>query len=292
MDLSKKHWQWILLILLSAMWGTSFILMKHGVQSYSPSQVAAMRMFFAFIFFIPFIIKKIRKLKKKHILSLLLVAFIGNAIPSFLFTTAQFDGRVSSSLAGMLNAITPLFVWLAGITIYKVKTKWINVVGILIGLLGSLGLVIKDVNSIFSGISIFALLIVLATLFYGISTNEVKVRLKKLDGISITAFTFLFVGPPAGLYLLFQDYSHAIATPNHVQNLLFVVLLAFFSSFLAVTIFNILIKHTSAIFAASVTYIIPFFAVLWGLADGETITVYQIISMVIVLTGVYLVNKK
>ena len=171
-------------------------------------------------------------------------------------------------------------------------TTPINVVGILIGLLGSLGLIIKDVNSLFSGISIFALLIVLATLFYGISTNEVKVRLKKLDGISITAFTFLFVGPPAGLYLLFQDYSHAIATPNHVQNLLFVVLLAFFSSFLAVTIFNILIKHTSAIFAASVTYIIPFFAVLWGLADDETITAYQIISMVIVLTGVYLVNKK
>ena len=202
-DLTKKSWQWLLLIILSAMWGSSFILMKRGVQSFKPLQVAAMRIFFAFIFFLPFIITRLKRLKKKDIKSLLLIGLIGNAIPAFLYTTAQFDDRVSSSLAGMLNAVTPLFVLITGLLFYKAKTKPMSVIGILIGLVGSFGLLIKDINSILSGISIFAILIVLATLFYGISTNEVKYKLQKLDGISITAFAFLFIGPVAGIYLLF-----------------------------------------------------------------------------------------
>ncbi len=290
MDLNKKSWQWTILIGLSLIWGSSFILMKKGLESFSFMQVATMRMFFAFIFFIPFIIKKVKNLSRKNIVSLLIVAFAGNAIPAVLFTKAQ--THLDSSLAGMLNTVVPLFVWIIGISFYKAKTKLISVVGLIIGLIGSLGIIITDWTNIFGNFNVYAIYIVFATLLYGISTNEVKYKLKDLDGISITALAFLFVGPVSGFYLLFEDFSEAVATPDFYKNLFYVIILAFFSSFIAVALFNILIKHTTAIFAASVTYIIPVVAIAFGIFDGEIITIYQILSMVVVFGGVYLINKK
>jgi drug/metabolite transporter (DMT)-like permease len=289
-DLNKKFWQWLTLFLLAFIWGTSFILMKRGLQSYTSTQVAAFRMFFAFVFFIPVIISRIKNLKKEHLKSLLIIGFIGNFFPAFLFTKAQTE--ITSALAGMLNTTTPVFVLLVGLFFYKSRPTKLNIAGVLIGLIGALGLIIKDFNFLHSGISILALLIILATLFYGINTNEIKYKLKDLDGISIAAFSFLFIGPCGGIVLLTSDFSSAITTPNYIHNLINIIILALFSSVLAVVIFNLLIKKTTAIFAASVTYIIPFFAIFWGFFDGEKITLMQIISISVVILGVYLVNKK
>lgn len=288
-DLNKKNWQIFTVFFIAAIWGTSFILMKKGLQSFTNIQVAALRMFFAFIFFLPVIITKIRFLKKEHIKSLLIVGFIGNFIPAFLFTTAQTE--ISSSLAGMLNSVVPVFVMLIGIIFYKLKPSGISMLGVGIGLVGALGLLIKNFDFLNSGISILASLIILAAVLYGISTNEVKNKLKELDGALISAFAFLFIGPVVGCLLLFTDFSVAIATPYFLKNLLSVILLSLFSSVIAVVIFNILIKKTSALFAASTTYIIPIFAVIWGLFDGENINNHQILAGLVVFLGVYLVNK-
>jgi len=290
MDLTKKSWQWIMLIALSVIWGSSFILMKKGLESFDYMQVGAMRMFFAFIFFIPFIIKRIKKLNRKNILPILVVGFIGNAIPSVLFTKAEI--HLDSSIAGMLNSTVPLFVWIIGIIFYKNKTKLFNVIGLLIGLIGTLGIIITDFSNILGNFNVYAIYVIIATLFYGINTNVVKYQLNDLDGISITSLAFLLVGPPSGLYLLFSDFSGALASPVFYNSLFYIIILAFFSSFIAVALFNILIKHTTTIFAASVTYLIPIAAIGFGLFAGEIITIYQLISMGIVLSGVYLINKK
>ncbi len=290
MDFNKKTWQWIVLIFLALIWGSSFILMKKSLLTFSFMQVGSMRIFFAFLFFIPFIIKKFKNLNRKNIISILIVGFIGNAIPAVLFAKAQTD--VDSSLAGMLNATVPIFVWIIGISFYKAKTKFINMVGLFIGLIGAAGLIIKDYTNVFENFNLYALYILVATLFYGINTNEVKYKLHHLDAMSVTALAFLFIGPTAGFYLLFEDFSTAIANPKFYESLLYVVILAFFSSFIAVVIFNKLIKFTSAIFAASVTYIIPIFAIIFGLIDGETITVFQIIFMIIIFAGVFLIKNK
>jgi len=269
-----------MLIGLSLIWGSSFILMKKGLETFSFQQVATMRMLFAFILFLPFIIKRIKKLNKKNIGSILVVGFIGNAIPALLFTKAQ--THLDSSLAGMLNTTVPLFVWILGIIFYKTKTKLLSIIGLIIGLVGSLGMIITDFRDIFGNFNMYAIYIIIATLMYAVNTNEVKHKLKDLDGISITALAFLFVGPISGFYLLFEDFSGALAF----------IILAFFSSFIAVALFNILIKNTTAIFAASVTYLIPVVAIVLGFFDGEIITIYQLLSMGIIFGGVYLINKK
>lgn len=289
-DLSKKSWQWIVLIVLAFIWGTSFILMKWGLRSYTSMQVAAMRVFFSFLFVLPFSFKHLKKVNSKNLKSLLIAGFIGIALPAMFFTKAE--TRIDSSLAGMLNSLTPLWTSIIGIVIYKSTIKGHNVVGLIIGFAGATGLMAHDFSAFFSSFNSYALLVVLATLCYGINVNEIKFHLKNLSAVEITVLSFVFTGPIAGIYLLFSDYSYTINSQGKWLDLFFVALLALFSSVIAVVIFNKLIKHTTSIFAASVTYIIPIFAIFWGVIDGEKFLTQQIVWIAIILFGVHLVNKK
>lgn len=287
--LENKSWQWASLIFLSLIWGTSFILMKKGLESYDHMQVAAFRIFFSFIFLLPFTIRHIRTINRDNLRSLVIVGLVGFALPAFLFTKAQ--TRIDSSLAGILNSLTPLFTLVVGIVLYRSPAKWTNVVGLIIGLIGALGIIWKGELSILKGFNGFAFFIVIATLCYGINVNEIKYKLADLSSIQITSLSFLFTGPLAGIFLLFSDLSPAAQTPDYLLNLGYIALLALFSSVIAVLIFNKLIKYTTTLFAASVTYMIPVFAVMWGIADGEHIRVLQFVWMAVILLGVYLVNK-
>jgi drug/metabolite transporter (DMT)-like permease len=287
--LESKSRQWAALLFLSLIWGTSFILMKKGLESYDHLQVAAFRIFFSFIFLLPFILRHIRAITKDNIRSLIIVGFVGFAIPALLFTKAQ--TRIDSSLAGILNSLTPIFTLVVGLLIYRSPARWINVTGLLIGLVGALGLIWEGDLELLRGFNVFALFVVAATICYGINVNEVKFKLQSLSSVQITSLAFLFTGPVAGAYLLFSDFSPALQTPNYLLNLIYIALLALFSSVIAVLVFNHLIKYTSPLFAASVTYIIPFFAILWGLADGEHIDILQFLWIGIILLGVYMVNK-
>lgn len=290
MDLSKKSWQWVILLFLSFVWGTSFILMKKGLESYTNHQVGAFRLFFSFLIYIPVFIPRLRKINRKNLKSLLIVGFIGNGIPAFLFTKAQ--TQIDSSIAGILNSLTPLFTLLIGLIFYRSRVMLINIVGIFLGLTGAIGLIYRGSNDLLNHANWYAIFIIIATLCYGISVNEIKHKLHELDGLTIACLGFFFVGPFAGISLLFTDFSYALSTPDYLQNLGFIAILALFSSVIAIAIFNILIKYTTAIFAASVTYIIPVFAIFWGVFDGEKITLDQFLWVAIILVGVYLVNKK
>lgn len=289
MDLNKKIWQWIVLLGLSLIWGSSFILMKRGLEAFTNNQVAAFRIFISYLAFLPFAIKHINKLKKENILSLLIIGVIGNAIPAMLFTKAQ--TRIDSSLAGMLNSLTPMFTLFAGFLFYKSRILFINIAGILLGLIGTFGL-INNGQNISLGNNSYAIYIIIATICYGISVNEIKFKLHEMNGISIAALSFFFIGPFAGIYLLFTDFSGAINSGNYLPSLGYISILAIFSSFFAVMLFNTLIKYTSAIFGASVTYIIPVFAIMWGVVDGEPFTVGHLLWITVILVGIYFVNKR
>ncbi len=291
MDLNKKRWQWALLFLLALIWGTSFILMKKGLESYTNNQVASFRIFFTFLFFTPFIFKRIKKINKKNILSLIIVGVIGNGIPAYLFTKAQ--TQIDSSLAGILNSLTPLFTLIIGLIFYKSHVKLVNILGLVLGFLGAVGLIFQGSTAGFEiKTSGYAFFVVAATLCYGVSVNEIKHKLADLDALSIASISFLIIGPFGGISLLFSDLQSSFATPNALQNLIFIIILSLFSSVFAVVLFNVLIKYTTAIFASSVTYIIPVFALLWGLFDGENILLNEVLWILVILIGVYLVNKK
>ena len=287
--LERKSGQWTVLLLLSMIWGSSFILMKKGLESYSHMQVAAFRIFFSFVFLLPLTLRNLRAIRRDNVRSLIVVELVGFAIPAALFTKAQ--TRIDSSLAGMLNSLTPLFTLIVGLLFYRTRAGWINTAGLFIGLVGAVGLIWQGDLTVLSGINLFALFIVAATLCYGINVNEVKYRLADLSSLEITSLAFLFTGPFAGIYLLATDLSPAAGTPHHLINLGYIALLALFSSVIATFMFNQLIKQTTPLFASSVTYIIPVFAILWGIADGEHIGILELTWITVILAGVYLVNK-
>jgi|TARA_B110000116_G_scaffold272461_1_gene297906 drug/metabolite transporter (DMT)-like permease len=287
--MEKSIKNYLILIFLAIIWGSSFILMKRGLEVYSYTQVAALRLFIAFLSLLPFIFRAFKKVAKKHWGPIIITAFLGNGIPAFLFTKAQ--THLDSSFVGILNSLTPLFTLLLAIYFFKSRPTKTNILGIIIGLTGAFMLSSSNLDGVFA-INFYTILVVLATLFYAISVNVIRKYLADLDAISISALAFLFIGPASGIYVFSSDFMPFLNTDRGISALLYIAILAVIGTSLAVVIFNKLIKDSSAIFASSVTYLIPIVAIFWGVLDGENILFWHIFGAAIILCGVYLVNKK
>ena len=284
MSEKRKIWHWLALTILSLIWGTSYILMKKGLESFSPIQVGSLRIVITFICLLPVAIKHIRLLNRSNIFSLIIIGMFGSVIPSFLFPLAE--TRISSSLAGMLNTLSPVFTLLFGITIYNRKAIKTQIAGVFLGLVGATGLLYSDSFTF----NVFGLFVVLATRISGISSNEVS-KIKAMNGIRITALSFFVTSPVSITYLAFSDLSVPFHTINWVRNLCCIGILAVFGSAIALAIYYLLIRDTSPVFASSVTYFIPIVATLWGLADHEHFSSSMIISVVFIFAGVFIINK-
>ncbi len=280
----RKIWHWLVLALLSLIWGTSYILMKKGLESFSSIQVGSLRILITFLCLLPIALRNLKKLNRENLLSVLIIGFCGNAIPAYLFPISE--THISSSLAGMLNSLSPVFTLAIGILIYNRKAIRSQVAGVFVGLLGATGL-------LYTGSFTFApygLFVVLATILYGFTSNEVS-KVRGLNGIQITALAFFVVSPVAILHLAFSDHAAALATAHWTRNLLFISILAIVGSAIAQAIYYVLIRDTSPVFAATVTYFIPIIATLWGLADNEHLTPSMLISVIFVFAGVYIINR-
>jgi drug/metabolite transporter (DMT)-like permease len=284
MGRERKIWHWVVLGLLSLIWGTSYILMKKGLESFSSFQIALLRVFITFLSLLPVAIRNIKKINRENILSIAIIGILGNAIPAFLFPMAE--TRIESSLAGMLNSLSPVFTLLLGVSVYKRESSGAQITGVFLGLLGAIGL-LWDGSFTFN---YYGLFVVLATVLYGFSSNEVS-RIKGLSGLQITSLAFFIVGPVAGVFLMFSDFSHAVETEHWVRNLGFIAILAIVGSAIALAVFYLLIRDTSPVFASVVTYFIPVVATLWGLKDNEHLTSSMLVSVVFILAGVFIINR-
>lgn len=280
----RKIWHWIVLAILSLIWGTSYILMKKGLESFSALQIGTLRILITFLCLLPTAIRNLHKLNRSNILSVVIIGLLGNAIPAFLFPLAQ--TRISSSLTGMLNSLSPVFTLIIGILIYKRQAIKTQIAGVIIGLIGAAGLLY---NGSFT-INYYGFFVVLATILNGISSNEVS-RVKGLNGLRITALSFFVISPISIVYLMFSDFSAAAETDNLIRNLGCVALLAIFGSAIALALFYLLIMDTSPVFAATVTYFIPAIATLWGLADNERLTYSMLVSVIFIFAGIFAINR-
>ncbi len=266
--------------------------MKRGLEAFASDEVAALRMFIAFLFLSPLIYKHVKKEFLKYWPSFLGMGMLGNFIPAFLFTKAE--TVISSSLAGMLNSLTPLFTLLFGVLLFKIKTKLVNGIGIIMGFIGAIGLLLVGKPQDMGNNLSYGLLVVVATVCYAFSVNIIKKGLNNVNSITATVWAFTFVGPLAGIYLFAgTDFTaHLRTSPGALSSLGFVSILAIFGTAISVIIFNVLIRSTTALFASSVTYLIPIVAMGWGLFDKEAVLPLHFAWIGLILLGVYLVNKK
>ncbi len=283
---------WGLLLAISLIWGSSFILMKKGLIAFDSTQVASMRIFLTMIAMIPFIVMAIKRIHKKDLLPLVAVALAGNGFPPFLFTAAQV--RLSSSAAGILNSLTPIFVFLFGVLFFKMIFKWKRLFGVLVGFIGAVSLIVFAAPQSQTGQSeyIYGFYIVGAALCYSMSVNLIKSRFQEIHPIALNGGIFMLLGPFAGIYLFSTDFLTVLQThPEGWNSFMYIVILAIFGTALATILFFKLTQKTDALFSSTVTYLIPIFAVFWGFLDGELIGWSYLVGLTCILGGVYLARK-
>lgn len=281
---------WGIFIALSVIWGSSFILMKEGMHALSAYQVASIRILSAGLVLTPFALKALKQVPRNKWLLVILSGLLGNFFPAYLFCIAETE--IDSSLAGILNALTPMFTILVGISFFQLKASNTKILGVIIGFIGLCLLMLSGKEVSFNNLS-YAGLVLLATLFYGINVNMVGRYMKEVGSLNIASLAFVFLIIPSSIILYITGYLDMSLLDNTVLKATGAsFVLGVLGTAFASIIFYMLVKRAGTLFASMVTYGIPFIAVFWGMLDGEQITLLQVGCLGVILCGVYLVNKK
>ncbi len=286
--MSKQLVDWFFFIVLSLIWGSSFILMKIGMETLTDFQVASLRIVSAGIVLLPLTVRHIRSIPFHKIGYIFLSGVLGSLLPSYLFCIAE--TRVDSALAGTLNALTPIFAIITGFFIFKFKVPSKKIIGIIIAFGGSVLLMFSKGMKDTSHVS-FSLFIVLATFLYGINVNLVKKYLNDVGSLKTAAVALSLSAIPALIVLIFTGYFHVFTSPETLTGTLAASTLGIMGTAVATILFYMLIKRAGVLFSSMVTYGIPFVAIVWGFIYKEDIGWNQIFSLFIILAGVYIANR-
>ena len=288
--MESKQLKWVLLTVLSLIWGSSFILIKKGLIGLTPIQLGSLRILFAGIFLLAIGFKSISKISLQQWKFIAITAFFGTFIPAYLFAIAQTE--IDSSVSSILNSLTPLNTLVLGSIAFGLQFKRNQIFGVIIGLFGSALLILNGAMNHPEQNYYYALLILIASLCYATNVNLIKKHLSGMAPLSITTGNFLVLLLPATLILYFTDFIEVVTIPQVQNSMLFIVTLGVIGTGIANIIFFKLIQLSSPVFATSVTYLIPIVAFFWGLLDNEMLTPIQFLGAFVVLIGVYLSAKK
>lgn len=289
-QISYKLQNWLLVALITLVWGSSFMLMKRGLVVFAPQQVAAARLFLGGLVVIPLYYRHYAAIPVRKLPYIALIAFCGNGIPPFLFTAAQ--AHLDSSITGILNSTTPLFTLLTGVAAFGLSVDRRRAWGVLVGLGGAVFLVLNNGNNAADSNYQYGLLIILATFLYSISANVVKRYCQDIPPAVINLAAFSMLVLPSGVLLWYSQFvSAALSHVGSSKAVGAIVVLAVVNTVWANLLFYRLTQRTDAIFASTITYLIPIVAVGWGMYDGEQITWQYIVGTIIILAGVYLTQK-
>jgi drug/metabolite transporter (DMT)-like permease len=277
-------------LFLMLAWGSSFILVKRGLEVFAPMQVASIRLSSAMIAMLGFSIPQLRHIPRRQLPYIFLSSILGLFVPAFLFSYAQTG--LNSSLAGVINALTPCMTFIVGLSFFGQAATWTKVVGLVLGFAGTASLILTNAKGALS-LNYYAFYVVAATVLYGFNLNIVKRFLPDVRAWHLSTASVLMVGTISLAYLLTTDWLTVLqTTPKAPSAFMAVVALGLLGTAIAQTVFNYLLQMTSAVVASSITYLVPIVAVLWGVWDGEILTAWHFFGMTLILGGVVILNRK
>lgn len=284
--------KWIFLFSLALLWGSSFILIKKGLVGLSPLQLTALRVLITGVFLGIIGFKKIKQIQKWQWKWIAISGFIGTMFPTLLFSYAETE--IDSAIASILNSTVPLLALVTGVMFFSNQFIKKQFIGIIIGLVGSVLLILAGASLNPNQNYWFAALPVIASLMYAFNANILKSYLERISALGIATGSFLILIPFALGILAFTGFFNAefLAQDEVQTSLLYVTVLALFGTALAKIIFNRLIQLSNAVFSTSVTYLIPVVALFWGFLDGEQFNLFQLAAGGVILLGVYISNRK
>jgi drug/metabolite transporter (DMT)-like permease len=285
-----KQLKWVYLLVLSLIWGSSFILIKKGLVGLTAFQLGSLRIIFAALFLLLIGFKSLLKIPRHQWKYIALTSVFGTFVPAYLFAIAE--TQIDSSITAILNSLTPLSTLILGAVFFGITFRRSQIWGVFIGLLGSLLLVFNGAVHHPEQNYYYSILVIVASLCYALNVNLLKKYLSDLTPLSITTGNFLILLFPALGILFFTDFFNVVQVEKVQHSLLFILVLGVVGTGIANIIFFKLIQISSPVFATSVTYLIPVVAFFWGMLDHEMLTPVQGIGAFVILIGVYLSAKK
>ncbi len=289
--MNNQQKKWFYLVLLSLVWGSSFILMKKALIGLTPIQLGALRILIAGLFLLLIGFKSLKEIKKRHYKHIIITSLLGTFFPVFLFAYAV--NGIDSSITSILNSLTPFNTFIIGALAFGFTFKKQQLLGIVIGLIGTVLLILEGAILNPNQNYWFSILVIIASVGYAFNVNIVKKHLHDISALSIVAGNFLLLIIPAFVVLFFTDFFSTLEfTETKITALGYITILAVLGTGIAKVFYNKMVHLASPIFASSVTYLIPVVAVFWGVLDNEKLSLLQLFAGVIIMFGVYLVNKK
>ena len=289
--MSNQRKKWLILLTLALVWGSSFILMKKALLGFTQLQLGALRILVTAAFLLIIGGKSIKEIQKKHWPYVVYTALLGTLFPAFLFAFALKE--LDSSISAILNSLTPFNTFIIGVLFFGFLVKRRQLIGIFIGLTGTLMLILKGASLNPDQNYWYVLLVMISSLGYAINVNMVKKYLQDLSAVAIVTGNFLLLIIPASIVLWYSDFFTNVEWNSTTWTSFgYIVTLAVIGTGIAKILFNKLVQISTPVFSSSVTYLIPIVAVVWGVIDGEKLSLEQLLAAVIILFGVYLVNKK
>lgn len=290
--------KWLYLVVLSFIWGSSFILIKKGLNGLDVYQLGAFRIVLTSLILFAFGFKSLKNIRKAHWKWIALSGFVSSFFPPFLFAMAQ--TRVDSGITSILNSIVPLNTIIVGALVFAIGVSRRQIAGVLTGLVGTILLILGGWGAVDGGPGFslladagYSMLVVLATIGYAFNTNIIKKYLNDISALAVTTGSFVFIFIPSLIILIGSGFPERFVRESETQLAsVYVLILAVFGTAVAKVVYNRLVQISSPVFASSVTYTMPLVAVGWGLIDGENYGWVQLIAALIVLAGVYLGNTK
>jgi drug/metabolite transporter (DMT)-like permease len=284
--------KWLYLILLSLIWGSSFILIKKGLVGLTPVQLGAIRIIFTafFLFIVGF--NRITSIKRKAWKWVVLTGLLGTFFPAFLFAFAETE--IDSSVASILNSLVPLNTIILGFLVFKIESTKRQFLGVFIGLLGTVFLILSGASINPDQNYTYVVFVIIATLMYASSVNILKRYLQDMPALTIAVGNFAAIIIPALIILISSGFFKAevLEAPTLKPALLYMLVLSLFGTAIAKVLFNKLVHIATPVFASSVTYLMTIVAVFWGVLDGERFSFIQALATLIILLGIYLSNKR
>ena len=289
MSLSLRKWG--TLVILSLIWGSSYILIKKGLTGLTPIQLGSLRVIVTTIIMAPIGYQKIKHIPRQNMKWVSLSAFVGSFFPAYLFAFAETE--ISSSITAVMVSLTPLFTLLISVFVFGEELLKKQVFGVLIGFTGIIVLINNELFSSSFNI-LYIMFIVLAAFCYAVNANVLKYKLPNIPALGIVFMSFLFMFIPAFIILCFSDFpfSDFTSDPLIIESIIYIVILAVFGTAIAKVLYIKLLAISTPVFSVSTTYLMPVVAIFWGLLDGEEFKLTQFIGTAIILLGVYLVTKK
>jgi len=284
--------KWLYLFILSIIWGSSYILIKKGLVGFTPLQLGSIRILMTTIILSVFGWGQLKKIPREAWKWIVITGFFGTFFPSYLFAFAE--TVIDSSLAAVLNGMTPLFTLLLGLLLFNLKFKWIKIFGVLVGFMGTLVLVSNEFTIRTGDESWYSFFVITATLCYSINVNLIKYKLEGIPALAIAFGNFISITLPALGILFVVDFpwSEITISTKLSTSLGYIFILSFLGTAIAKVMFNVLVSISTPVFSISITYFLPIVAIVWGILDNEQFTLIQWFGCALILFGVYLITDK